>query len=121
MSCRSGRQKTVALRRFRVLGRGVLCRTGKQGSDRADAPLQLTDKAERKGERDGESGRLPERFSGQRRFRPHLSDGSRRVGVCLSWQREAVPLVQRQAHVPSSKILLYKVKYYSAAYRNFIC
>lgn len=76
-----------------------------QGSDRADAPLQLTDKAERKGERDGESGRLPERFSGQRRFRPHLSDGGRRAGVCLSWRRAAMPLVQRQAHAPSSGII----------------
>ena len=83
----------------------MLCRTGEQGRDRADAPLQLTDKAERKGERDGESGRLPERFSGQRRFRPHLSDGGRRAGVCLSWRRAATPLVQRQAHVPSSKLL----------------
>lgn len=61
----------------------MLCRTGKQGSDRADAPLQLTDKAERKGERDGESGRLPERFSGQRRFRPHLSDGGSACGRVL--------------------------------------
>ena len=80
----------------------MLCRAGEQESDRADAPLQLTDKAERKGERDGESGRLPERFSGQRRFRPHLSDGGRRAGVCLSWRSAAPPLVQRQAHAPSS-------------------
>lgn len=83
----------------------MLCETGEQGSDRADAPLQLTDKAERKGERDGESGRLPERFSGQRRFRPHLSDGDRRAGVCLSWRSAATPLVQRQAHAPSSNLL----------------
>ena len=61
----------------------MLCRAGEQGSDRADAPLQLTDKAERKGERDGESGRLPERFSGQRRFRPHLSDGGSACGRVL--------------------------------------
>lgn len=61
----------------------MLCGTGEQGSDRADAPLQLTDKAERKGERDGESGRLPERFSGQRRFRPHLSDGGVACGRVL--------------------------------------
>ena len=60
----------------------MLCRAGEQGSDRADAPLQLTDKAERKGERDGESGRLPERFSWQRRFRPHLSDGGVGVRAC---------------------------------------
>lgn len=42
----------------------MLCRTGKQGSDRADAPLQLTDKAERKGERDGESGDCPSGSAG---------------------------------------------------------
>lgn len=83
----------------------MLCGTGEQGSDRADAPLQLTDKAERKGERDGESGRLPERFSGQRRFRPHLSDGDRRAGVCLSWRSAATPLVSKTSTRHGCKLI----------------
>lgn len=83
----------------------MLCRKGKQGRHRADAPLQLTDKAERKGERDGESGRLPERFSGQRRFRPHLSDGGSACGRVLVLAERSDATCTRQAHAPSSNLL----------------